>query len=850
MSTAGAAGPASRSNQSDPTLPVPTARGLAFVALAAFGALHWMVLLEPAEPNRALYALGAGIVAMLGMLGVARLFPTRPRARQAAAVGVAVVAAALALLGGGVADELLRPDRWGELSSGIGRGIESLPGVRVPYRGVEEWTRTVIPLGGTVLVTAAGIVAFWPRRGSIGFPAPALGLLVALYAIPAVALDFENEFLRGAALALLVVAFLRLEKLRVGDASNAGLVAAGVAVLALMLAPALDRSTPWWDYESWALGAASARTTSFSWDHDYGPLDWPRDGRELLRVRATRRPAYWKAANLDGFLDGVHWAQTDTESDDPSTPDDPKALQDGTQEIKVTIRNLSSRAFVTAGYADLVDAPTIRETARGDGTWVAGRNLRRGDAYSAVVYTPQTNESQRRDAPPSGSRADVARFRELFLPGSGTTIGQTGAPLFNFLFPQFGDTFNPVEGRLEGNPQAAPTAVAMRALRNGPYRRSWALAQRLAGGAETQEDFVQAVLAYLRAGFTYSETPPRSAYNLDGFLFDAKSGYCQQYSGAMALLLRMGGVPSRVVTGFTSGSIDAKTREYVVRDLDAHSWVEVWYSGIGWVTFDPTPASAPPRSQPNEAGTSGGPVGSIGPPSLGGGDAPSDPGRRGLADTGGTPWGWITAAGVVVLALAGAAFVLLRRRRRRAATPPPAIVLAELERALRRTRRHPGPGATLNSLEQRFSRSPAAAGYVRAVKDLRYGSGRRAPTLAQRRGLRAELSRGTGLGGRLRAWWALPPRTRLAPTLDSAHGGRVRPVQARHGAARVRGVPPGDRATFEGRRDRAGEDLDPRSARPGLFPLTPVRGGARASSRRSWSARRPTTTRCSASVAR
>ena len=49
---------------------------------------------------------------------------------------------------------------------------------------------------------------------------------MALYAIPAVALDFENEFLRGAALALLVLAFLRLEKLRVGDAGNAGLVAA------------------------------------------------------------------------------------------------------------------------------------------------------------------------------------------------------------------------------------------------------------------------------------------------------------------------------------------------------------------------------------------------------------------------------------------------------------------------------------------------------------------------------------------------------------------------------------------------------------------------------------------------
>ena len=56
-----------------------------------------------------------------------------------------------------MADELLRPDRWGALASGINRGIAALPGVRVPYRGLDEWIRIVIPLGGTVLVTAAAI---------------------------------------------------------------------------------------------------------------------------------------------------------------------------------------------------------------------------------------------------------------------------------------------------------------------------------------------------------------------------------------------------------------------------------------------------------------------------------------------------------------------------------------------------------------------------------------------------------------------------------------------------------------------------------------------------------------------
>ncbi len=746
--------PAARGLSSDPTLPVPTARGLAFFALAAFGVLHWMVLLDPAAPNRAVYALGAGIVVVGGMLAAARL---SFRASQVAAVGVLIVALALALLGGGVADELLRPDRWGELGSGIGRGLQALPGVRVPYRGVDEWTRTVIPVGGTVLVTVAGAVAFWPRRSGIGFPAVSLGLLVALYAIPAVALDFENEFLRGAALALLVLAFLRLEKLRVGDAGTAAIVAVGVAVLALMLAPALDKDQPWFDYETWALDAASAKSTSFSWDHSYGPLDWPRDGRELLRVRAEKRPAYWKAENLDGF-DGVHWHQTNADFDEASSPLVEAMLLTNTQKIRVTIRNLSSIEFITAGYANDVSSPTLRETPRGDGTWTASRPLRRGDAYTATVYTPQTNESQRRDAGLDGGRADLARFRRLFLPPSGTEIGQSGAPMFAFDFPPFGFRGIPLAARMEGNTHSVSDALARRVLRQGPYRRTWALAQRLMSESETQEDYVQAVLAYLRAGFNYSETPPRSASTLDGFLFDAKSGYCQQYSGSMALLLRMAGIPARVSTGFTSGSLDSKTREYVVRDLDAHSWVEVWYHDIGWVTFDPTPASAPPRNQPNEGGTSGSSTATSGPPSLGG-DRPSDPGRRSGVIEESTWWGWYVLAGAGAVLLLGLVVWLLLRRRRRAGTPAAAVALDELERALRRMGRLPDAGTTLQALERRFARSPAAAGYVRAVRDLRYGGRPVAPTRAQRRGLRGELARGGGPVARVRAWWALPPHT-------------------------------------------------------------------------------------------
>ena len=63
----------------------------------------------------------------------------------------------------------------------------------------------------------------------------------------------------------------------------------------------------------------------------------------------------------------------------------------------------------------------------------------------------------------------------------------------------------------------------------------------------------------------------------------------------MALMLRMLGIPARVAAGFTPGSYNRETKEYRVRDLDAHSWVEVWFEGIGWVPFDPTPSDRPGR---------------------------------------------------------------------------------------------------------------------------------------------------------------------------------------------------------------------------------------------------------------
>ena len=195
-------------------------------------------------------------------LGVGAARDGGPAAAPARLTGAARVAArsrssplaiALALLAGGVADELLRPTSWDELAAGIARGISDLPGVRVPYRGLDEWVAARDPArrhGARRARRAARVLAAAQRPR---LPARRARAARALYAVPVVALDFAGEFLRGALFALLVVAFLRLEQLRLTEAGAAALLALGVAVAALIAAPALNRDAPWCDYETWAL---------------------------------------------------------------------------------------------------------------------------------------------------------------------------------------------------------------------------------------------------------------------------------------------------------------------------------------------------------------------------------------------------------------------------------------------------------------------------------------------------------------------------------------------------------------------------------------------------------------------
>jgi hypothetical protein len=101
-------------------------------------------------------------------------------------------------------------------------------------------------------------------------------------------------------------------------------------------------------------------------------------------------------------------------------------------------------------------------------------------------------------------------------------------------------------------------------------------------------------------------------------MLHSKAGYCQMFSGSMAELLRLLGIPARVAEGFTAGTYDPKAHAFRVTDHDAHAWVEAYFPGYGWLSFDPTPT----RRLANDYSASSlllGQLGSSSAPTLAGG---------------------------------------------------------------------------------------------------------------------------------------------------------------------------------------------------------------------------------------
>ena len=211
-------------------------------------------------------------------------------------------------------------------------------------------------------------------------------------------------------------------------------------------------------------------------------------------------------------------------------------------------------------------------------------------------------------------RGTAYRYSLTLEPNSHRTVvalelaDPAGAPL-----AQFTDDFQLISRRPLTQPQGFELSSYPRAQRLGELSsearridlelpadrnpKARELALRLRAAAPDEAAYVQSVLNYLRdGGFVYTLTPQLLGRDsVDELLFRTREGFCGHYASAFVDLMRAGGVPARVVTGYLGGVWNPIGGYLLVRQADAHAWAEVWLPGRGWVRADPTAMVAPDR---------------------------------------------------------------------------------------------------------------------------------------------------------------------------------------------------------------------------------------------------------------
>ncbi|MFW6091186.1 MAG: transglutaminaseTgpA domain-containing protein [Actinomycetota bacterium] len=377
------------------------------------------------------------------------------------------------------------------------------------------------------------------------------------------------------------------------------------------------------------------------------------DNVPVLRYTTdSEEPEYIRTAALDVF-DGEEWATSDrtvstlSPGEELPLPPGVSVAADGpptaSYDIEVT-ENFSSTwlPLVYPAYRIDIDGDWQYHAATLDVVADDGEDIQGIDyAVESIVFA--RDASDLREAPPSD---DPVQFRQQFdqlleLPA------ETREMLEPFVDEAVGDETNPYE-------QAAAL-------------QSWFRTD---------------------GGFEYSlETPPGTSSSAMLDFLEDRSGYCEQYAATMAIMARYLGIPARVAVGFTPGDRqDAET--WVVRAHDAHAWPELYFSGVGWIRFEPTPATrtgsapdwtVPPAEDENTADDEDAQAGS---PDVPEGQLPpglqdqfgADAGAAGTFDTQPSRWPLILLGlGVVALvftAPAAIAWALRTRRWRRAGGDP------------------------------------------------------------------------------------------------------------------------------------------------------------------------------------
>jgi transglutaminase-like putative cysteine protease len=735
-----------------------TLRAGAFFALAAFASLQYAELLIHPPAGR-LIALAAVVTGGCATLSVRRR-DGRPALPVLARPLALIATLALALLALWVPAHLLAPAGWSRLSQHVGHGVDGLGAWLWPYRGADPWSRLTVLMIVPVVLVAAGALCFWPAPNDArGRRGAALALLVAMFLTGAANTAQPEPGLRGLVLLVLIAAWLWAPRASAGAAARAARWLILPALLALALRPALSSSSPWIGFRE--APGASAAVASFQWDQVYGPITWPRTEATMLRV-AEPHPGLLRITSLDRF-DGLRFlrssaapgiARLDVGSGRPR--------QRWVTHDTVTVDGLRSRLLVGGdGLALGVSwmspvSPLLSREA--DGTLAAGSVINSG-VYSVTSYRPRPTAAEMRRAPRAFTRA--------YLPYASFELPARSAS--GLIQPRFAaETSRPVPaGSLIAPPAPgiAPSVDRAAAARveASPYGPMFRLARGLAAHAPSTYDVAARVERYLRRNYRYDEHVPRARYPLEAFLFEQRRGYCQQFSGAMTLMLRMDGIPARVASGFRPTVYDPVSGAWKIRAVDAHSWVEVFLTGIGWVSFDPTPAA--PIALPGAASSSSSKSEILGSESSGGARAARLAGGAGTVTPGASGGG---SSPALDIALAGAALVALalggvwlrgHLRLRRALAGEGAGAVAELRRVLDGL----GDGSresTLSQLEQRLRADGqgAAGDYLAALRERRFGPAPAPrPAGRGRAALRRALMRGSSPRAALKVLANLPP---------------------------------------------------------------------------------------------
>jgi transglutaminase-like putative cysteine protease len=498
-------------------------------------------------------------IALLPALVTAFVRPRLSTGRARLAVGLALLGSAL--LAASVAFEIplsdARPrdpqrDFFGPVLDGIQRGFLDFYETRLPFNGLDfGLMHSVVLLAIFTFVVLTGVFLV------LGRPVAASLALVVGVGWPATLNPGENA-LRAGALALvgvLAVLFLLRGAGRparsLPQAAAIGVVLVAVAVVASG-SPAVAKSAflSWQDWDPYDRPDDPV-SVNYVWSANYDGISFPEKATTVLRVKVSgqRRSLYWRATTLDDYT-GIVWeeelvlndadAREQVEAVSELLPADARDEQNWVRQ-DVTVEALRDTHLVGSAqpvrWRPGTDAPV--QDANGD-VVVLPRSLQRGQRYTVWSYVPRAKPSE------------LLRFG-----------GNYPAALDRYL-----------------------EVVAQKPL--------YDQARQVTEQAETPYEAALLLEAWFRegGGFTYEEQPgvaPGGVPPLVWFIAENKRGYCQQYAGAMALMLRLLGVPARVAAGFTSGTYDEGDREWVVTDHNAHTWVEVWFPGFGWLPFDPTP---------------------------------------------------------------------------------------------------------------------------------------------------------------------------------------------------------------------------------------------------------------------